>query len=753
MSDNHHQLSISTIALLFLALVFTLFSAVGFYGLNSIESARENIRNNSNRLARDELDQSLKHTIASINAVTVQVAQWDELFQQLDNPAYYSYWYNHRLFTSDQLPKYVSSAEVFDQQGNVLAMLSGSTFDHHIDTLQLPNAIKVDNQSVYIEYFLPIRRSAANAIEGYLGLQIPLLNALHTLNRFSHIDMVDLKPALSEQKIPLDKASELFTFEIKSSPEAESMMDILQSSVIQLASIVGLLCLLFYFLVVYLIGKPLVSISEYIDRLRYTDPGPMSKSTHFIFAIAELEKVRSSLNQYHLQLKNAYVDLDEKNQELWKQAHHDPLTGVLNRRAFDIEWKKSKDLLKEQRIGIALILFDVNRFKAINDTYGHQCGDDVLRIICNCIVDVLRKGEKLFRIGGDEFAIIIIANNSTHALKLGERCINKVDHYDFSEIGIKEKVRLSCGIAYSQADELENFDVLQAQADIAVYQAKRPGINHPVQFTREMSDGAESVFSSWIIDAVYHAVIDGNGIEMNYQPIVNSQTGQTVYFESLLRIRYEQELIPPSHIFPIIAQHQWEIEMDRIIIKSVAQDLKSGFLPHRCGISINVSAESIAHKNLVEWLLPLAAFTQTHYLVIEVTETSLISQMSSAIKNLNLLRKQGFKIALDDFGSGYSSLRYLTNMPVDIIKFDISLIQGMSDKRLGKLVHELALLLNDLNYDLVAEGIENDTILQKIRKSGFKYAQGFLFSAPIRNQEQILQLLHQPFSKKELSAG
>jgi diguanylate cyclase (GGDEF)-like protein len=750
LTDNKHPLSISTIALIFLALVFTLFSAVGFYGLSSIQKARENIGKKNHEVAREELIQALNHTFQTINSLEKHIAQWDELFQQLENPSYYSYWHNHRLFTSDNLPKYITSAEVFNPNGDVLAILSGSKFDNHIDTHQLPNVIKVANQSAYIEYFLPIKRPESVKIEGYLGLRIPLITALHSLNRFSHIQQVNLKPALPNQKISLENAAQLITYNIKTYPEVESMMDIISSSVIQLATIVGLLCMMFYFLVVYLLGKPLVRISEYIDQLSYTDPGPLGNGSQYFFSIAELEKVRTSLNQYHLQLKNAYVDLDEKNQELWKQAHHDPLTGVLNRRAFDIEWKKSKDLLKEHRLGIGIILFDINRFKAINDTYGHQTGDEVLRVICNCIIGVLRKGEKLFRIGGDEFSIIIIDNDSIHAQKLGERCIQKVDQYDFTEIGIKEKVRISCGISHSQADKLENLDLLQAQADIAVYQAKRPGINHPVLFSKEMSEGAESVFSSWVIDAVYNAVTSGHGIEMHYQPIVNTQTKQTDYFESLLRIRHAQELIPPSHIFPIIAQHQWEVEMDRIIIKSVVKDLDKGFLPDNCGISINISAESIAHKNLVEWLLPLADFTQTHYIVIEVTETSLISQMSSAVKNLKLLRKKGFKIALDDFGSGYSSLRYLTNMPVDIIKFDISLIQGMSNKRLGKLVHELALLLNDLNYELVAEGIENITILKKIQSSGFKYAQGFLFGMPIRDPDQISNFIHQPFSLKDL---
>ena len=135
--------------------------------------------------------------------------------------------------------------------------------------------------------------------------------------------------------------------------------------------------------------------------------------------------------------------------------------------------------------------------------------------------------------------------------------------------------------------------------------------------------------------------------------------------------------------------------------------------------------------------MPLTDFTQSYYIVIEVTETSLITQISSAARSLTLLRKLGFKVALDDFGSGYSSLRYLTSMPVDIIKFDITLIQGMMDKRLGKLVKKMASMLNGLGYDLVAEGIETEELLDKVKKAGFGLSQGFLFGQPTRDRKKI----------------
>ena len=164
------------------------------------------------------------------------------------------------------------------------------------------------------------------------------------------------------------------------------------------------------------------------------------------------------------------------------------------------------------------------------------------------------------------------------------------------------------------------------------------------------------------------------------------------------------------------------------------EDLNQQYFQQGGGISINLSAESVAHQDVIEWLIPLSDFTQSYNIVVEVTETSLITQLNAAVGNLTMLRKLGFKVALDDFGSGYSSLRYLTSMPVDIIKFDISLIQGMMDERLGKLVNEMASMLTGLGYGLVAEGIETEELLKKVTKAGFNFSQGYLFGAPARNK-------------------
>ena len=644
---------------------------------------------------------------------------------------------------------------MFDQNGNALAALSDSMFPLRIDVTSLAPMLELNGGTISLIVYFPIKRGVENGdIEGYLGLRLPFIETLLKHYSFRFIDPHTLaKISTENRQIPLGESASVLSFELKSSPEVETMMTIVKTTVIQLAGIIGVLCLLFYFLMVYLLGKPLVEISEYIDRLLHSKPGSLAEGVNTLFPVAELEKVRSSLNKYHADLEKAHCDLDEKNQELWILAHHDTLTGMFNRRAFELEWNNAKQLLGRRRVGIGLILFDVNHFKAINDSYGHQVGDEVLMAISSCIQKALRISEKLYRIGGDEFAAIIIGSSPEEELVLAQRCIDSVQDNDFTTMGIREVVRINCGISHCQADELEKLNNLQWQADVAVYQAKRPGVTRPVLFNDDMADGTEAVFSSWISNAVYEAVTHGTGIEMHYQAIVNTSNRDVAYYEALLRIRYEGELVPPSHIFPIITMRQMETELDRSIIAKVQEDLTRHLIPRGSGISINLSAESVAHKDVVEWLMPLTDFTQRYYIVIEVTETSLITQISSAARSLAMLRKLGFKVALDDFGSGYSSLRYLTSMPVDIIKFDISLIQGMLDQRLNKLVQQMASMLIGLGYDLVAEGIETEELLQKVNAAGFNLSQGYLFGEPTRDRALINQVTSLSLTEASVNIG
>jgi EAL domain-containing protein (putative c-di-GMP-specific phosphodiesterase class I) len=222
-------------------------------------------------------------------------------------------------------------------------------------------------------------------------------------------------------------------------------------------------------------------------------------------------------------------------------------------------------------------------------------------------------------------------------------------------------------------------------------------------------------------------------IEMHYQPIQGLPGRQVDYYEALARIRYNGELILPDAFLPVIGNRRLEAEFDLAVLQQIDADLSSGRFPPGCGISLNLSAQSISRPEIVSNLLELSRHNVRHSLMLEITETSLITQLTEVRTYLDLLRTVNYRIAMDDFGTGYSPLRYLVDLPVDVVKFDISLVSRLGeDNRAGQVVADFARMMGDAGYSLVAEGVETDAVLRKVESLGFAHAQGYLLGRPIR---------------------
>jgi diguanylate cyclase (GGDEF)-like protein len=239
-----------------------------------------------------------------------------------------------------------------------------------------------------------------------------------------------------------------------------------------------------------------------------------------MLAVTELENVRQSLNDYQQQLDDMHVSLAHKNQELWTLAHHDPLTGIFNRRAFDDDWRAMHRTPGDSRLGVAFLLFDCDHFKAINDTYGHQVGDQVIQGLTESLHGALRARDRLYRLGGDEFATILFSSDIGHARQVAERCAEHVLRHDFIAYGVKEPVRVSIGIAYLDETCDDALQRLHRQADVAMYHAKRPGQGKIAVYTPEMGEGHEALVSNAETSAVYEAMADPERLEMHYQPVL-----------------------------------------------------------------------------------------------------------------------------------------------------------------------------------------------------------------------------------------
>ncbi len=722
------RLTVLSLAGVTLLLVVT--SSIFFANIAQLE---RNFATNNKKYARLELTGALTLMKSHMSEVAQTLATWDETKQQLEDPNYYAYWRNLRVLTSGLRLPAMEAVELYDIQGKTLSKEireGAAAMPKQIGPENLRLVLTRAHGREYLILFFPIFSDIAQQhLLGYGGIKMDFNAELKTLRRFLYVDIASIRLKLEDnERVPLDKALQKINFNTQPSVEIVAFKALIYRVLYQVAAILLAGMLLGYMLVVMLVAKPLRRLSEHIDAMRAGRGGLLSDAYRGPVAVVELENVRRSLNDYQSKLDDMHVNLANKNVELWQLAYHDPLTGIFNRRAFEEDWNAlSHSGLTD--INIAFLLFDCDHFKTINDTYGHPVGDQVIQGIAESLHGALRTGDRLYRMGGDEFATILHETDIGLASRVAERCIEAVNAHDFSVYGLLEPLRISIGIAHSR--DLAEADMLHKHADMAMYHAKRPGNAKMAIYTEGLASFSQAVLSSSETAAVYTAMTNADRIEMHYQKVVQLPSTEVEYFEALVRIRHADRLLYPSSIFAVVEAKRLEIEFDKAVLERIRLDLEQGLIPEGTGLSINVSGMSIVTPQITDQLLALGEFLDRYKLVIEITETSLITQISHASANLNRLRKAGFVIALDDFGSGYSSFRYLSTMPVDVIKFDISMVRCLeSEDRQCVIVENLAKLISAAGFKLVAEGIETKETLERVTALGFTHAQGYYLGRP-----------------------
>ena len=726
--------SIKAYALTFIILMSLIFGFFGWGMQLRLDAIRKDATVINHNAAQEEIHHVLNHITEEVLLQAEAIVNQDETRQQFINADYYHYWRDHRIIGGGILPIYAQGLELYTKQGKSLTTNTKGDMPKQLPTQDFSNFFARMNGQVFYFIFHPVisENGNKNNIQGYLGIKVNILDALKDDQRFYSLNIDTLTFNVNNiERIPLEQFYTRIQFELTPNAENMALTASIERHLRQLLFSLIALYLMFYLLLTSILSAPLRHLSMHIDLLRKGQGGLLSKSYTRGLPLAELENVRISLNDYQNKLEEMHLSLSEKNDELWQLAHHDPLTGIYNRRGFDEDWKHILSVSSGHRLGVALILFDCDHFKAINDTYGHPTGDLVIQAIAHTLQQTLRHGDRLYRMGGDEFASLFIDTDAELALHTAERCINAVSQYDFTSLGIKEPVRISAGMAYAIGTDTELLLNLPKQADVAMYHAKRPGKRKIAVYDPDMIANSNILFSTSVNHLVFEAMENDAAIEMHYQPIVNLNTGQVDYYEALVRIRNGNNLILPSTIFPIINERRIEAEFDRVVIARIAKDLAAGKIPACRGVAINVSGPGVIDPLVQEEINGLAIYLKQYKLIIEVTETALITQLHLASNILNKMRQNGFKIALDDFGSGYSSLSYLSNMPVDIVKFDISLIRQLVEgNRQSLIIENLATMVLKAGYTLVAEGVEDRTTLKKITEIGFNFGQGFLLGRP-----------------------
>ena len=426
--------------------------------------------------------------------------------------------------------------------------------------------------------------------------------------------------------------------------------------------------------------------------------------------------------------------------ELRYLANYDHLTNLPNRSLLLERIKKAMDYSKRKERSIALFFIDLDRFKQINDTFGHDSGDLLLQEITTRLSSALRVDDTIARIGGDEFVVLLeYFNNNAQLGGIAEKLIATVGK-PVSLNGNVVSIGASIGIALYPNDA-KNSDELLRNADVAMYYSKQLGRNTFQFFTQRMNYEANSRLK---VEFDLKQAIVNNELINHYQPIVDSVTEKPIGFELLLRWQTPEKLIQPLKFIHIAEELGLIVEMTENAMDRGLKDLAAWReINEELFLSVNLSPSHFTKDSLVPFIkkqllkhdLPASA------LKLEVTESVLISEPEKAIVIMNTLSALGILLALDDFGTGYSSLSYLKRLPLQIIKIDRTFVSGINVNNADEAIVDATIVLaKRLNMKCIAEGVDSQDQLDYLLERQCKHIQGYFYSRPLSAENLSLYL-------------
>ena len=717
----------------YLFISISLVGIVSYWMLDNMDTIHQAADKSSQEAASQEIQQAINKTVLSIKEQMFKLKNWNEVYQQLSDPVYYDYWRSNRSVATDILSNYVKAIELYDLDGSSLNQDdSNNEFPDQISSET--DVLRVLNNRLFYFQFMPLHDLQKNELKGYAGMRIDFAEAFMALNSFRYVDAGSVEFHINSNLKTIEaQLMNGVQYNFIPVPMANELEQVMLATLFRIVLLLIVLGVIAYLIVFYLFQKPLYRLTRYIDNFSTSNDSNIQIDINTLGSVfvKEMDILFNSFKNYQYDLENMYSNLNKKNIELWRLTHYDSLTSVPNRRAYEEEWKQLIGLVQGQSISLSVMLFDCDHFKAINDTYGHATGDSVIRAVSSCLQSCLRKNDRLYRLGGNEFAIHMINTEPDEALKIAKACQQCINEYPFKSFKIKEPIRFSIGLAHALGTQFELLTNLHKLADIAMYHAKGPGSDKIIFYKAGMETGAGSIISSRYLHAVYDAIENGRGILLHYQPVISFSSPRENFCEVLTRLEDDQGLIMPSHIFPVVNAEGLDLEFDLAILKYIKSQFDKHIIPENCRISINISGASITQPVLFDYLNILCPYLTRYRIILEITETALITELHKTTGILNELRNKGYQVALDDFGSGYSSFRYLASMPVDIVKFDYLMVQALdSNDTQRQIAMDVARMIISAGYDLVAEGIEDEFMLDKVRMLGFTHAQGFLLAHP-----------------------
>ena len=491
-------------------------------------------------------------------------------------------------------------------------------------------------------------------------------------------------------------------------------------------------------------------ISDFQIENRY-----LAKDGRLVYGILQVAPVRDFRGNL-LHLISQFMDITDRKQaeeQLLYSALHDALTNLPNRtllmERLDLALKRAKraanpvGLRRETTAAhedylVAVLFIDLDRFKVINDSFGHQLGDQLLVAIARKLETIVRSTDTVARLGGDEFIILLDPiQDINDAIRFADRISGEL-RLPFDLEGRKLFATASIGIALSSTDYDQGSDLLQ-NADIAMFRAKKKGKARYEVFDQVMY--TQALEQLQLENDLRQAVVERQ-FQVYYQPIVSLNTGKLTGFEALVRWQHPvRGLVSPAEFIPMAEETGLIVPIGEWVLREAAQEMIdwqtkfSTLAPLK--ISVNLSVKQLKEPDFLEKIDSILAQTGLagQSLQLELTESMLMDNVKQLIGILNQLRARAIQLSIDDFGTGYSSLSYLHRFPVNNLKIDRSFVSRIGDQGENReLVETIVTLAHQLGMEAIAEGVETQEQLNQLKALNCEQAQGYLFSKPLERE-------------------
>ena len=443
------------------------------------------------------------------------------------------------------------------------------------------------------------------------------------------------------------------------------------------------------------------------------------------------DELRDAHNKLESRVLERTSELATANEELERLALHDPLTGLPNR----ILMLKKLHQAFDQELMFSVLMMDLDRFKEVNDTLGHDVGDELLIQVGARITSLLRKSDTVARIGGDEYTVILTDVTQEQSISIADKIVSTLSE-DFSINNNTFNIGCSIGIATFPLHGIDSLTLLKC-ADTAMYVAKRNHLGHVIY---DATDTRQSEASLSLHTELRHA-IDNDEFLLYYQPKVDIISGNLVGVEALLRWQQSDKLIYPDKFIPYAEKTGLIRDVTKWVLTAAVKQLSEwNSMGENIKMSVNLSFRDLDDDSLVDYILDILNNwnVKPENILLEITETSVMENPNRTLEVLHQLNDMGLGISVDDFGTGYSSMMYLKKLPISEIKIDRSFVADlMTNSDSLVIVRSIIDLAHNLGMSVTAEGVESKSVLDKLASLNCDISQGYYTGRPMINTDLI----------------